>query len=142
MITGSTKLSAKELNAIFFYSNVYFLNKHTEPLLLTKVFSSSKFHGIIFHWHIAFRQLTKIQLQHIDEYDLDSITLLQWKSMRQFLYYINTDIVGNQTKGLISKRVLQESKVRSISRKNDYFIPADTRTYVCVSGVNVHFSEN
>ena len=75
MITGSTKLSAKELNAIFFYSNVYFLNKHTEPLLLTKVFSSSKFHGIIFHWHIAFRQLTKIQLQHIDEYDLDSITL-------------------------------------------------------------------
>ena len=43
-------------------------------------------------------------------------------------------IVGNKAKGLITKRVFQESKARHNFRKTNISYPPNTHTYVCVSG--------
>ena len=60
---------------------------------------------------------------------------------RQKIY--KSHVIGNKTKGQISKRVFQENKARQIFRKTNISYPL-IRTRTCVyQGVrNVRFSEN
>ena len=44
-----------------------------------------------------------------------------------FGYIPGRILVGNKTKGWISKRVLQENKARQVFQKNEHFLPLDTR---------------
>ena len=41
-------------------------------------------------------------------------------------------VVGNKAKGRISKRVFQENKANQIFRKNEHFVPPDTKIHIPV----------
>ena len=67
----------------------------------------------------------------------------RWTLCRQKEYIAMDEIVGNKTKGWISKRLFQENKARQIFRKINISYPL-IRTCTCTyQGLrNVHFSEN
>ena len=60
------------------------------------------------------------------------ISELDWLDYHQRLDDRSSVIKG---KGRISKRVFRENEARQIFRKNKHFLPPDTHTYVCASGV-------
>ena len=79
-----------------------------------------------------------------------------WPQLFQQKYFMRVmerigELVGNNAKGRISKRVLRENKAHQIYRKTDifypvilgvFYLPLDI-SYPLIQGVrNVHFSEN
>ena len=88
--------------------------------------------------NVAFCILFEIHIDLGIEYsqnadEVDFVLVLQTLESNYTYWSVIGLFVSNKAKGRISKRVIQENKVRQIFR-NEHFLPPNTHVYVYVSG--------